>query len=792
MKIHLTWRDTESGATGEWAGELPCTIGRAADCVVDNGQLSRAHARLEWLEKSLTLTDLESRNGTFVDDHRVSEATLGSAGVFRLGPVEFEASIVVEAADETTASPDQIETVAVLEPSSATVMDERSDDVAMSEDKPGGLHIFWKNDETGEERSLLVPDLATIGSQTQSDVRLEDARVSRSHASVSVENGEIVLRDAGSSNGTFVGAEKVAVAHLGSSGSFSIRPYSISVWMAGEPEPKRTPPPTVAPTEAPVAVQDDVGEEASIFFDDEHGQLTPTPPAVEERGFPPPSFADATVSVANLKRDFPIDEFVYLGIGGGLGTFIWVDNLRVYGVPTQGIGVIGLESKPHGRYERLCISSQIPAYERLRSDSASCPDCLWGWPGYAVREAWKNLARGKLGAATHSLWQIFVEPTFSPTYTPVSGVVFDSIEKEASRIGWSSIWKHGRVKAIRKTDDGRYAVAYTVPGDSSTSRNRIAIGKYIHLAVGYPGIRLLPDLQAYRVETGDMHRVLNAYEEHGHVYEDLATKGGVVLLRGWGIVASRIIQHLFELRRDRGADVQILHLTRNVVSQGNRYRKAQRKTENNWEFQPFNWPKAAWGGDLRFLLENAPAEERERLFKMWGGTTTADRTDWAEIVDTGLREGWYQIRQGGVKNVEAGPDGRLCTVVHGSKALGDETRLDANYIVDCTGLQSGIESHPLLRDLVEHHQLGRNVLGRLDVGNDFEIKGMANQQGRIYASGVATLGGPYAPVDSFLGLQYAAQRSVNALVLQRAPRLKHLSPTRSFSQWMRWARNKAP
>ncbi|MDX1438672.1 MAG: FHA domain-containing protein [Rubricoccaceae bacterium] len=790
MQVSITWRDPVTGTTGEWAGDLPCTIGRTAQCTVDHPQLSRSHARLDYVGGALKLEDLKSSNGTFVAGERVEHASLADSGDFRLGPVQFTAILLADEAEKTVAPPEAIETVLAADPESgsATVFEEEEPSLeADAEPAPIRLHISWRNVETGDEGATVVTPPATLGSQQSSSIQLQDARVSRSHATVSVESGEIFLSDDGSSNGTFVDDQRVETANLGGSGSFAIRPYRIAVWLEGEDEPAAMPAQTIAPTQA----VDDFDEEASIFFDDERGELTPTPPA-EEHGFPPPEFSKPVVSVESLERDFPVEEFAYLAIGGGLGSFIWVDNLRVYGVPTDGIGVIGLEPKPHGRYERLCINSQIPAHERLRSDSASTPDCLWGWPGYAVREAWKALGRGDLSTTFKSLWQIFVEPTFSPTYTPVSGVVFDSIEKEATRIGWSSMWKHGRVKAIRKTDDGRYAVAYTVPGDSSSSRHRIAVGRYVHVAVGYPGIRLLPDLQTYRIETGDMRRVINAYEEHGHVYEDLARNGGIVLIRGWGIVASRIIQHLYEVRRDRGADVHILHLTRSIVGQGNRYRRAQRKVENNWEFQPFNWPKAAWGGDLRFVLESASNDGRAELYKMWGGTTTADRTDWADLIDEGRREGWYQIREGEVDHVEPGPEDTLSTVIRGRKTLRDETRLDTNYIIDCTGLQSGIESHPLLKDLVEHHQLGRNVQGRLDVENDFEIRGMANGQGRIYASGVSTLGGPYAPVDSFLGLQYAAQRSVDALVRHGAPRLRHLGPGRSFSQWMRWARNQTP
>ncbi|MEM6328159.1 MAG: hypothetical protein AAF791_13680, partial [Bacteroidota bacterium] len=458
--------------------------------------------------------------------------------------------------------------------------------------------------------------------------------------------------------------------------------------------------------------------------------------------------------------------------------------------------VLGLEEKPHSRYERLCINSQIPDHERLRSDSGSCPDCIWGWPGYAVREAWQGLTgRGDFSEGARAAWKIFNEPTFATTYTPRSGVVFDSIDTEAKRISWDAMRQPARVRAIRKTDDGRYAIAYTVPTDAP-DRERYALARFAHVAVGYPGIRLLPDLQSYRQETGDTTRVVNAYEDHEHVYAELAKGGGTVVLRGWGIVASRIIQTLWELRRDKKVDVQVLHLTRRVVSEGNSYRGAKREVDNNWEFQPFNWPKACWGGDLRFDLEHASAEKRAALLKDWGGTTTADREDWRQMVVQGLRENWYHIRVGEVDHVERMPNGKIRTVAKSrSDAFQDRTELDADFILDCTGLISAIDHHPLLKDLVEHHDLGRNVQGRLDVADDFEIIGMRNAprgSGRIYAAGVSTLGGPYAPVDSFLGLQFSAQRSVDSMQKARAPRLRHLTASRSLSQWMKWARGKTP
>jgi pSer/pThr/pTyr-binding forkhead associated (FHA) protein len=421
----------------------------------------------------------------------------------------------------------------------------------------------------------------------------------------------------------------------------------------------------------------------------------------------------------------------------------------------------------------------------------STPDNVWGWPGYAVREVWGDMKKGRLLQAGKTAWQVFGEPSLAQTYTPISGQVFDSIDKEARRINWDKIWRYGHVKSIRKTDDGRYAVAYSQSSPETGRRYCLMIAKFIHLAVGYPGVRFLPDLQNYREETRDFKAVVNAYENHEHVYEKLAKDGGVVLLRGRGIVASRIIQRIYEIRA-QNPNIAVLHLLRSPLQEGNKYGRAQRAVEHHWEFQPFNWPKACWGGELRSVLEEADDPTRDRLLNDWGGTTTADRLDWKDMINEGVHEGWYQIRFGSVKNVEREEDGQLATVIKAKGQIEEEARLVADFIVDCTGLEAKIETNPLLKDLLEHHNLGRNPKGRFAVANDFEIKGMENGDGRMYASGAMTLGGPYAAVDSFLGLQYAAQRSVDSLTRLRAPGLRYLNGFRSISQWLRWARGVAP
>lgn len=67
--------------------ERPTAIlGRGeVDIVLDDSEVSRQHARIEVHGGRVVLRDLESTNGTFVDDIKVTEAEIENRGEFRIG-----------------------------------------------------------------------------------------------------------------------------------------------------------------------------------------------------------------------------------------------------------------------------------------------------------------------------------------------------------------------------------------------------------------------------------------------------------------------------------------------------------------------------------------------------------------------------------------------------------------------------------------------------------------------------------------------------------------------------------
>jgi pSer/pThr/pTyr-binding forkhead associated (FHA) protein len=754
VRVRLTWVDPVTGDPQERTAPLPVTFGREASNTVclSSRQLSRAHCRLEAAGGQLVLVDQGSTNGTFVNGQRVSRTALSDGASFQLGAFSFTVQL-----------------------------------------NPAQLLVRWPDPHSGQPREIVSTLPISFGREVGNTVVLPSPQVSRRHAVIELDAAEMVVRDLNSANGIKLNGRQQRVARIKPGDIVQIGPYLVAV---AQPN---------AAQSTPVA-----SNEQTLVFSELTGQLAPAPPpapapassAAQPRPggaatavFPPAIFDQPIVAVRDLaSTGLPVQQTSYLAIGGGLGSFIWVDNLVIYGAEPGQIVALGIDAEPYARYRRLCRNSQIPEHERLRSNSDSCPDNIWGWPGYAVREIWADLRHARLGAALKRGWQIFGEPTVAETYTPRAGDVFRSIDVEAERIGWRKIWRYGRVRAIRKTDDGRFVVAYSQSGSgrSGGPDHQLILASFVQIATGYPSIQFLPDLQDYRQRTQDFRSIVNAYEEHEHVYAHLLRHGGVVLLRGRGIVASRIIQRIHELRA-HNPQIGILHLMRTPNPQGNRYGRAQRNVADHFEFQPFNWPKACWGGDLRAVLEAAPQSQRDQLLNDWGGTTTASRADWQKIVADGLREGWYQIEFGDVEKVERDQQQRkVITYIRGRGLVQNRIELPADYIIDATGLDAKVKSNPLLAELVDQYRLELNGKGRLMVANDFEVPGMRNGAGRMYAAGAITLGGPYAPVDSFLGLQFAAQQSIDALCALRAPGLRRLNGLRSLAQWLRWARRVQP
>ena len=100
---------------------------------------------------------------------------------------------------------------------------------------------------------------------------------------------------------------------------------------------------------------------------------------------------------------------------------------------------------------------------------------------------------------------------------------------------------------------------------------------------------------------------------------------GVVVVRGGGIVAARILQRLIDDRDQHGARTTIIHLFRTFVSGPhgpNLFNR--RRGGDGWAYQGFNYPKSVWGGELWAKFRKLEGDDRLRSTKSSVGPTRRD------------------------------------------------------------------------------------------------------------------------------------------------------------------------
>lgn len=649
----------------------------------------------------------------------------------------------------------------------------------------------------GPSRILLCeePGAFLVGKTDDADVPLAGDAVSRRHMSLVLSAVDVTVRDEGSTNGTYVNGTRADELVLAAGDQISIPGWLLEL---------------LAPAQSPATATRISGVEVDANLVSRLIITEDDAPPPSRRTFPDAEFGSKEIVTVEtlLASGHPVEEVRFCAVGGGLGSFVWVDHLRCYGIKAEDIKAIGTDEICYQTYKRYCKNSQIPDHERLRSNSLSRPDNIWGFPGYALREVGK-------GISFKGVFQVLAEPTLAESYTPRAGDVFDSLDREAARIGWSDMLVKAQVLGVRKTSDGRYAVACKLWGGEARgeARNRYVVADVVHLSTGYPATRFVDDFQTFITSHPDARaQVANAYEPHDQMYVEAERRSGPVqvVVRGRGIVASRIIQRLFEARA-KNPEIRILHSMRTPIGarDGAVFRKARRLARNNVEIQPFNWPKSCWGGDLRVEYEQADAETRGVMLGQLGGTTTAERSDWIAIAERGTEEGWYRPVFGTISDLQPLPPQGVQQPAGVRVAIatveGNIEMLNADYLIDCTGLIADIRRSPFLADMLDTYQLPRNHAYGLQgdavvQGNpsglactpDFEIEGLRNGAGRVYAAGTITTGGPYLAVDSFLGLQYSALRSVDHMVRERSHNVRNLGPLRSFGGWSKWMAGAKP
>ena len=173
--------------------------GTTNDIVLPDGKVSRAHARLEYGDDGFALTDLGSANGFSVNGQQVRRAVLTPGDVISLGDsiLRFEVD------------------TPQIEPDTVTINSEADLDLTLAQatvpmtltDTQTSRLVVHTPTKTWEVP--LNQETLLIGRGPDSDLLLDYGNVSRQHARIVQTGDGFRLRDLGSTNGTWLGAQRI-------------------------------------------------------------------------------------------------------------------------------------------------------------------------------------------------------------------------------------------------------------------------------------------------------------------------------------------------------------------------------------------------------------------------------------------------------------------------------------------------------------------------------------------------------------------------------------------------------
>lgn len=177
------------------------SIGRATtnDIVLPDGHTSRFHAQVQCAAEAITLADLGSANGTWLNEQKVPAAAIQEDDRIRIGrcTLTYHASTPATLEEATL-----IDTDSQLD----QTLEELKAPVALNDTSRPRL-VVHAPDRTWE--ISLEGDSLAIGRTASSDLALDYAKVSRQHARIERKGELFSLRDLQSTNGTWFGAERI-------------------------------------------------------------------------------------------------------------------------------------------------------------------------------------------------------------------------------------------------------------------------------------------------------------------------------------------------------------------------------------------------------------------------------------------------------------------------------------------------------------------------------------------------------------------------------------------------------
>lgn len=186
-------------------------VGREnADILLSHNTVSRKHAKITVLEGQISVEDLGSTNGTFVDGKRLSEGEsveIKDANELMFGSMTLKYEAPLASIDEEVEEPISDDLAEQVEPEATGEVEVEAEAEPAAESEPieeTSAPAGYLVDKEDFSKYEIAEGTNTIGRRDGNDIIIGDPYVSGSHAELVAENGIFTITDIGSTNGTFI------------------------------------------------------------------------------------------------------------------------------------------------------------------------------------------------------------------------------------------------------------------------------------------------------------------------------------------------------------------------------------------------------------------------------------------------------------------------------------------------------------------------------------------------------------------------------------------------------------
>ena len=262
MQSRMSMKRLDTGAIYELSGGA-LRIGRDPSCdiVIDDRDVSRQHAEVESDGQRITLADLQSTNGTMLNNWRINRPEILRAGdVFVIADVSFEIREQNNTHSEDTSfrGVSDATNFRSAEPENTSFRDQNSSysrPGAAALDEPSDATSFKNPMKTGSADLSAIPGLNSaeavlvrqmgrghiallimehnannkwiIGRQRDCDVMIDDQAVSRQHCQITKRGDRWQIDDNNSRNGTYVNDLEITMTYLSSGDRLTFGNYEV-------------------------------------------------------------------------------------------------------------------------------------------------------------------------------------------------------------------------------------------------------------------------------------------------------------------------------------------------------------------------------------------------------------------------------------------------------------------------------------------------------------------------------------------------------------------------------------